>query len=319
MLALLAFVVLRASARTMGGVGVLLALAWLAVMLGKPVREWVRAVADGVRLRVARQRRSGRWTPSRLAVVATAIVVAGALPWPDRVRGVARTAGVQEARVAAPTAGLVSAVLVREGERVAAGTPLLELTDLGLAGELERLGRVADSLGALARGARAAGVAGEAALLDASHRAALARVAAVVARAARVVRAPVSGTVETARPERLLGRRVAAGDAMLALEDADSVEVRVALVGAGSTRVRAGQELRLVSLADPSAQARGAVLAIAPRGTSDGAVEVRTHLARTAAWRPGVRGDAQLVLGRTTVARALLRAMLGRVRAEVWL
>jgi putative peptide zinc metalloprotease protein len=338
MLTLFAFIVLRASARTMGGVGALLALTWLVVMLGGPLRTWTRALGDSVRMRVARARRraAGRRTAERraaerraaeritgwrmrVALTAVALVVAGALPWPERVRGGVHAAGVQEARVVAPIPGLVSAVLVHEGERVAAGAPLLELTDLGLSEEVERIARTADSLGALARSARARGAAGETAMLDAAHRAAVAGVATVAARAARVVRAPVGGTVETPRPERLLGRRVIAGDALLALDDADSVEVRVALVGVGSTRVRAGQELRLVSLADPSAQARATVLAIAARGTSDGAIEVRAHLARTAAWRPGVRGDAQLVLGRTTVAGALLRAMLGRVRAEVWL
>ena len=171
MLTLFAIVLLHASARMLGGAGVLLALAWLGVMLGKPLRTWGRAVADGVRRRVGR----GRWR-RRLAIAAVLTMVAGALPWPARVRGEARATAVSEALVVAPTAGIVTAVLVREGERVAAGAPLLRIADPLLAADVERLAWRADSLAALARVARARGAAGEAALLDAAGRAARARV-----------------------------------------------------------------------------------------------------------------------------------------------
>jgi hypothetical protein len=283
MLALLALVALEASARVMGAAGVALVLPWLALVLARPLRVWGAALAQGVRARFGRP-----GARRRVAWLALVVVALGALPWRARVRGEARTTGVQ-------------------------------LADPALAVTLERRARDADSLAADARRARAAGWAGEAARLEAAGAGAAAALRAARARAVLVLRAPVGGVVATARPERLHGRHLAAGDVALALVDADSVEVRVALAGAGAARVRPGQALRVVSRADPSASATVPVVTVAASEAGGGRVEVRARLPRGPAWRPGARAEAQVLLGRTTLAAALWRAMRERVRAEVWL
>ena len=316
MLTLFSFIVLRAASRWLGGAGLAIALAWLLLMLGKPLRSWGQAVVDGVRLRAARVHGWRR----RLVLGAIALMVIGALPWPARVRGEGTASGVVEASIIAPMSGLVTAVLVHDGQRIAAGTPLLRLTDIALAAEVERLTRVADSLAAGERAARASLAPGEAAWYAASRRAASAQVADLATRATRVLRAPVAGEIVTVRPERIMGRRVAAGETVLAIGDADSVEVRIALAGSGSTRVRAGQGIRLFSFAGTGATTHSTVIAVAARGAaSRGAVEVRAHLPRSDAWRPGARAEAQVLLGQTTIAGAVWRSMLERVRPETFL
>ena len=53
--------------------------------------------------------------------------------------------------------------------------------------------------------------------------------------------------VVTPRPEELAGRWVSNGEVVLQLGQPDSVEVRIALAGAGATLVQPGQPVRLLS------------------------------------------------------------------------
>ena len=113
----------------------------------------------------------------------------------------------------------------------------------------------------------------------------------------------------TPHAEELLGRRVSAGDTLLTLAAPDSVELRIALAGAGATRVRAGQVVHAMSFADLSTPWTSQVADIATSGVSrasgEGVVEVRVRRAADEAWRPGAVGEASVELARSNVLGAL--------------
>ena len=99
--------------------------------------------------------------------------------------------------------------------------------------------------------ARAAGRADETARLEAERATESARLDGMSAeQRVLVVRALVPGIVVTSRPERLTGRWVELGQRLLELGQPDSLEIRIALTGAGATQVRPGQGARLVFHAD---------------------------------------------------------------------
>jgi len=114
--------------------------------------------------------------------------------------------------------------------------------------------------------------------------------------------------VTTPHVEEFVGRRVAVGDTVLSLAAIDSVEVRIALAGAGATRVRAGQVVHAISFADlgaPWTAHVGEVSTVGVRTGSSGAVEARVRRVAGDAWRPGARGEASVELGRSNVLGAL--------------
>ena len=113
----------------------------------------------------------------------------------------------------------------------------------------------------------------------------------------------------TPHAEELLGRRVGAGDTLLALAAPDSVELRISLAGAGATRVRRGQVVHFVSFADLGAPWTARVGDVATSGVShapgEGVVEVRVRRPAGDAWRPGAIGEASVELARSNVLGAL--------------
>ena len=318
---------LRWGGRALGALGVLLVAAFLATLMRGTLREWARAATLSVRSHRARWRADpARWRRARRAgwALLAIVVLAAVVPWPIAASGAFRATSARETAVIAPEPGVVTEVLVREGERVAVGTPLLRLANPEAARTLEGRVRDVDSLATRATGALAAGDAGAAAWYAASGSAAEERAGALRRRVdALTLRALADGDVVTERPEALLGRRLAAGDAPLALGDPDSVEVRIALTGAGAALARPGQEAHLVSYADVAEPVVARVASVSSAGPAAGGraggVEARVRLARTAAWRPGVTGEARIALARSTVLGALWWAVRARLRPEVLL
>jgi multidrug resistance efflux pump len=131
------------------------------------------------------------------------------------------------------------------------------------------------------------------------------------------VRALVPGIVVTHRPEQLTGQWVDLGAPLVELGQPDSLEVRIALTGAGATRVRPGQPVRLVFHADASTlAARVTGLALSGTPTQGGAVEVRVGMRGTTRWRPGLTGEASVTLRRSNVWGALWWGVRKRVRTD---
>ena len=312
---------------TLGAVGVALALALIAALARHGIAGWGRALVLAVRTRRAERKAGGR---RRIAIVAASVVlIAGVLmaitPWSLTASGRFVLAPVRTADFVAPESGIVAAVFVREGTRVPAGAPVARIVDRALERELVSAVRVVDSLTLGASRARALNQAAGAARLADERAAAFARFSGLQARwNALTLRARSSGVVTTARVEELEGRRVAAGARILTIATVDSLEARVALDGAGATRVRAGQPVRLVTYADPASPIAASIADVSSAGrgwtrNDAGAIEARVPVRADGAWRAAATGEARIEIQRSTVLGAVWWAIRQRVRGDILL
>jgi putative peptide zinc metalloprotease protein len=298
--------------------GVVTSLTLVYLMRGQ-ISEWLRGIVLAVRARRDTLRRMRR--PAR---VATVIVVLALLfvPWTLTSPGDFVVGPIGARVVSSAERGVVAQTFVREGMRVEAGTPLLRLVNHDLERGILAVTRAVDSLALGESVARSTGRSGEASRLEAERSEAEAELAGLERRASTLVlRAAASGIVTTPHAEELVGRLVAVSDTLLTLAAIDSVEVRIALAGAGATRVEPGQVVHAISFADPGAPWTAHVGEVSTVGLStagaQGIVEARVRRVAGDAWRPGTRGEASVELRRSNVlgalwwnARQLLRADL---------
>ena len=285
---------------------VLLALALLVLL-----RRWIVAAGQAALLVLRARRDALRRArgPSRVAAVLLVLVLL-LVPWTLTSSGRFVVGPVAARAVTSADSGVVAQLFVGEGMRVAAGAPLLRIVDRELDRQRIDAAGVVDSLVLAESAARSAGRSGDASRLEAERDEALAVLEQLERRtAALTLRATDDGVVLTPHVEELVGRRVAAGDTLLSLASADSVEVRIALAGAGATRVRAGQVVHLVSFADPAAPVTARVGDVSSGGIghrpADGAVEARVRRSVGDAWRAGAAGEASVELRRSNVLGAL--------------
>jgi hypothetical protein len=136
---------------------------------------------------------------------------------------------------------------------------------------------------------------------------------------ALTVRALGPGVVVTRRPEELNGQWVSLGERLIEVGQPDSLELRLHLTGGGATLVRAGLPVRLVFHAD------GATLEQRVSGVSQvstpeaGEVEARVGMRDSGRWRPGMTGEASVVLRRSNLWGAAWWAIRKRVRTDILL
>jgi putative peptide zinc metalloprotease protein len=294
----------RAAWGTLGAVSVSLTLV---LLLRRRIAAAGRAAVLVLRARRDAVRRARG--PMRIAAVLLVLVLL-LVPWTLTSSGRFVVGPVAARAVTAPDSGVVAQAFVAEGMRVSAGAPLLRIVDRGLDRRRIDAAGLVDSLALAESAARSAGRSGDASRLEAERGAALAELERLERRtAALTLRATDDGVVVTPHAEELVGRRVAAGDTLLALASADSVEVRIALAGAGATRVRTGQVVHLVSFADPAAPITARVGDVSSSGIGlrprDGAVEARVRRSVADAWRPGTAGEGSVELRRSNVLGAL--------------
>jgi hypothetical protein len=290
-----------------GTLGAVLVTLTLLVLLRRRIAEAGQAIMLVLRARRDALRRARR--PARIAA-AVLVLLLLLVPWTLTSSGRFDVGPVAARAVTAADSGVVAQLFVAEGMRVVAGAPLLRIVDRALDRRRIDAAGVVDSLALAESAARSAGRTGEASRLEAERGEALALLETLDRRtAALTLRATDGGVVLTSHAEELVGRRVAAGDTLLSLASADSVEVRIALAGAGATRVRAGQVVHLVSVADPAAPLTTRVADVSSGGTGgrpgDGAVEARVRRSVADAWRSGAAGEASVELARSNVLGAL--------------
>lgn len=218
-----------------------LALAFSALVLG------LAPGCGGERARDS-EARGGADTAAAGAPVLAVVAVQGGGAGPAALEGFLEP--VVDAVVPARTAGVVREVLVREGDRVAAGAVLARLEDEEQRLEVEYTGALADQAAAeLVRAEKgAAGQFVSQQTLDAARAKARAtRVdldLAKLAYARRTLRAPVAGVVWQVRAER--HRLVAADDVLFRVTDPSRLRVEFDLPAAASRRVARGDAVRLV-------------------------------------------------------------------------
>ena len=271
--------------------------------------------------REARARVATRRLRDRVLVAGLALLVLGAvIPRPITVTGDFALAPALSVRLTAPDSGLVAGVYVRQGTRVEAGMPVVQVRDLDLERATLGLARRVDSLAARETQARAAGSATEMARLAAERAPEAARLGGMLEeQRSLMVRALVPGVVVTTRPEELTGQWVSLGQPLVEVGQPDSLEVRIALTGAGATRVRAGQPVRLVFHADGSAL-DGRITSVAQLSSAaSGAVEARVGMRGSERWRPGMTGEASVTVRRSNVWGSAWWAIRRRVRTDLLL
>jgi putative peptide zinc metalloprotease protein len=306
-LALVASLVIGWSRDLFGAVGAVVTAAILLWLLRSRIAGWGRGTVLLVRARRDTLRRLRR--PAWIAALVAALVLLF-VPWTLTSPGEFVVGPLASRVVSTSDDGIVAQSFVREGMRVEAGSPLLRLVNHDLERQMLVTARALDSLAASESFARAAGRSGDAVRLEAERAEAAAARAALERRSAGLVlRASSTGVVTTPHAEELVGRRVAAGDSVLALAAMDSVEVRIALAGAGATRVRPGQVVHAISFADLGAPWTSRVTEVSTVGMTArdrrGDVEARVRREAAGAWRPGTRGEASVELGRSNVLGAL--------------
>lgn len=321
-LILIASLAFRWSNRALGTIGVVAFAALLAMLLRNKLRGAAHAVVTSLREHRAGAWLRGRWRPA--ASGALAILLLGLiLPWPITVDGAFTALAPLRLALKAPDDGVVTQVQVTEGQRVAAGAPLVTLRSFALEQQAIEWRRLADSLTALEVRARARGRPATASYYRAKRDQAEALRSGIIARLqALALRAPITGTVVTPRPEEALGRRVSSGETVLRLDATDSLELRVTLDRAGATLVRAGQPAALITYSDLThpLHAPVASVAIAADGGGPEVLEARVRVGAVGSTlRPGVTGQAKIVVRRSSVWGALWWAVRKRVRSDLLL
>jgi putative peptide zinc metalloprotease protein len=318
-LALFAASTLGWLSRWFGVLGLLIFAVGMWMVLRKQVKEWTAAVTLSLR-------KHGKiWQTgplrSRLIGAATTIVVLGFIvPWPITISGPLVVAPALAIPLTAPDSGIVEQVRVREGSRVPAGAPLLHIRNLELEREMVSHQRVSDSLAVRSAQARARNQTAEMSLLDAARSVEEARLAGIRDRLAELrIRALSSGVVVTRRPEELAGRWVSNGEVVLQLGQPDSVEVRIALAGAGATLVQPGQPVRLLSRATRKAPLRTQLSAVSVAANSPEGLEARVRLPAGDSWRPGMTGEASITLRRSNLWGALWWSVRRGIRSDILL
>ncbi|MBA3345620.1 MAG: HlyD family efflux transporter periplasmic adaptor subunit [Gemmatimonadales bacterium] len=207
---------------------------------------------------------------------------------------------------------------VLEGTRVTAGTPLLRIRSLGLERELVALRRITDSLANRSAQARGRERFSEAAQVDAARSGEEATLAGLGERVhALRIRALGTGVVVTPRPEELVGRWVSTGEILIQLGRSDSVEIRIALSGAGGTLVRSGHPVRLLQDATLNAPVSARIAAVAVAIDSGQALTARLRLAAGTSLRPGMTGRARITLQRSNVWGAVWWAFRRGIRSDI--
>jgi putative peptide zinc metalloprotease protein len=286
-------------------------------------RDAIRSAVQVLRAawQEARARIAVRRLRDRLGVAAVAVILVGAfIPRPITVTGDFALAPALSSRLTAPDSGLVAGVYVRQGTRVEAGMPLVQVRDLDLERATLALARRVDSLTARETQARAAGSPTEMARLAAERAPEAARLNGMrEAQRSLTVRALAAGVVVTARPEQLTGQWVSLGQPLIEVGRPESLEVRIALAGAGATRVRPGQRVRLVFHADGGTLDDTVATVAQLSSAGSGAVEARVGMPGSERWRPGMTGEASVTVRRSNIWGSVWWAIRRRIRTDILL
>jgi putative peptide zinc metalloprotease protein len=301
----------------------LLGIVLFGLMLWMMTRSALRTVGQTLAAawRGARARAVARRLRDRLLLTTLALIIIGAIiPRPITVTGPFVAVPALSVTLTAPDSGLVGRVYVREGTRVEAGMPLMQLRDLDLERAIVATSRRADSLAARVSQARAASGTGEVARLEADQATDAARLAGLSATQRDLtVRSLVPGIVVSHRPEQLIGRWVGLGERLIELGQPDSIELRIDLADAGASQVRPGQPVRLVVHANGRTLARQVSSVALVTSAGPGAVEARVGLHGGPGWRPGMTGEASVTLRTSNLWGALWWGVRKRVRTDLLL
>ncbi len=294
--------------------------------LARADRSLVAHAADATRGWIA-ELAGPRTLVRRTLVAASVLLLAGWLAFGRlelRVAADARLEPAVSRHVAAAADGVLAAVEVDDGARVAVGEVLARLRTDAL--ELER-SRLAASIEVQRLEARRRLVEGDLAgsrLAESEARALEGELALVEERIARsVIRSPIDGTVVSSRPDREIGRAISRGETLFVVAGDEGWTVEVSVPERDADLVAAGMTGRFATRARPDVRHEVRVDRIAASATpADGtnAFVGEASLAEPADWmRPGMEGVARIDTGRRAVWWVLGRRAISWVRRTLWL
>jgi len=229
--------------------------------------------------------------------------------------------------------GRITSVLVKEGEAVHAGQPLLEIASPGAASLRSEASAEAGNARyrAVIPELHGQSIGSAAALENASDRSA--RLASE-AQSSRTVTAPTDGIVLTRDPDSLLNQDVAAGQPLIDLAAAGPRSVRIYVPTAALDRIPAGAEVGLalpgrfsvvrMSLPQTGGDAVTLPAGIVPKQDYKGIKLPVFYSARAvlpaSAGTPlfGESGQARIFGQRRSLAQGLLRVVMNLVKAHLW-
>jgi GAF domain-containing protein len=219
--------------------------------------------------------------------------------------------------------GIITDVLVRDGDRVAAAQPIARLRNEDL---LVRLSATQGDLRAAEQRRLAAESRGDAADAAAANaRASQLRSALTLLEAeaaALTVRAPAAGVVLTARLDERIGSHREAGEPIAWIGDAQWAEVRLQVAQQDIGRVQAGDRVRVRVAARPEVRYEGTVQAIAPLAETLNGEPVYTVRAlldnSDGVLRPGMNAAARVMTESRPLGHLIFRRPWRWIRMHLW-
>jgi GAF domain-containing protein len=223
----------------------------------------------------------------------------------------------------AGTAGIITEILVRDGERVREAQPVARLRNEDL---LVRLTTTGGDLQAAEQRRLAAEARGDAAEAAAARsRAAQIRssLALLEQEAAELlVRAPAAGVVLTPLLEERVGSYREAGEPIAWIGGTEWAEVRLRVAQHDLGDIREGDRVRVRVPARPEARYEGRVQAISPLAEFQGGASLYTVRALLdngdGALRPGMTARARVVTGPRPLGHHILRRPWRWIRMNLW-
>lgn len=262
------------------------------------------------------------WKAGAAAAVLAAVVLL-LVPVDDRITANTVIEGRVRQVLTSPFEGFIGQVLVRPGERVALGQPMLRLDDREWRLEQGRHRSERDQAQAKLRQAMADRDAPALALASAELRQAEAQLALVDAKLARAeLRAPLEGLVVTGDWAQQIGGPVELGKELFEVAGTEGFRVVLHVADADIGRVRAGQRGVLRLAGQPQA---GHDFEIT-RVTATASVQDSVNGFRVeAAWvgtapplSPGMQGVGKVSVGRANLLTIWTRSSIDWLRMKLW-
>lgn len=262
------------------------------------------------------------WKAGAAAAVLAAVLLL-LVPVDDRITASTVIEGRVRQVVTAPFEGFIGQVLVRPGERVAAGQAMLRLDDREWRLEQGRHRSERDQALGKLRQAMADRDAPALALASAELRQAEAQLALVEAKLARAeLRAPLAGLVVTGDWAQQVGGPVELGKELFEVASTEGFRVVLHVADADIGRVRAGQRGVLRLTGQPQAGHDFELTRVtATASVQDGVNGFRVE----AAWvgtapplSPGMQGVGKVTVGRANLLTLWTRSSIDWLRLKLW-
>jgi RND family efflux transporter MFP subunit len=258
-----------------------------------------------------------------LVLVAAVVVFLAAFPLPLRIEGDARVAPARSAQVQPEVEGVISRVLVHEGDRVVQGQVLAELQDWDYSAAVALAESRYQTAEMQINRALASGDASQAGVerVQADYwKAETARAQALLDRTR--LRSPIDGFMATPHVEDMVGRRLRFGDTFADVVDTTRAIVDVAIDDSDASLLTVGLRGAVKLNSYPIRTFRGNVAVVSPKGAMQGDTPVfyaRVNIANPdAAIRAGMEGRGKISAGWYPAGYVLFRHVGLWLYSRLW-